>query len=390
MGFQEVNKSFSGMRLGMAASVAFLAGGDRIAVELFVDEAKNTENILLLSDQALEGVQDFDRSKLTYSVSLPQISAGENNIRSGANTHIAYEPDILGYSIMETFKDQVDMLRSYNQTEIRFGMPRWEGVKLSWDRKSLEWDEVQLAYFKEALEYAQGKGLEVFFLTTPPEVPVDFDINRYFQITDEFYERIGKEFPGAIHQPGNEYDVHNIFNYGMYGHEISADELEKYRQWLNVATLALRRSNPHAKITQSLTGYPMNDATINKWVRINEKIGQYVDFYSLDTYPSGIDEAKNLANLVDKFEQLTGKKDSVIAEVGLPTYGEYSQEDQKAIVCAAINGYKKAGRMTLVYQIKDEKFKDVEGHFGLLDGSGKPKPAFLPVMTALQESGNFK
>lgn len=375
------------LRAGLAASMLMISSGDGLEVSLSTPTpTQNPSTTLHLSDQELQTLQK-GREGLPYKAFLPGIAAGENTILSGANTHIAINNEPMGYTNLETFREQVDLLRSYNQTEIRFGIPRWEAAQLSSDKKNIVWNENELSYFRDAVRYAESRGLEVFLVTTPPSVPDDFNLDQYLEITKQFYERVGNEFPEVIHQPGNEYDTHNIRNYGDYGHPINDRELSEYGRWLDVATRSLRHSNSLVKVTQSLNGYPINEATMQEWVRVNTIIGPHLDFYSLNTYPSNIAEARKLEEFVLEFERRSGKKDSVVAEVGLPTYQGYSMEFQKQILLEAIKTYKDAGRKMLIYEIQDENFNDVQGHFGIIDKNGNPKPAFAPVMTELQKEG---
>jgi len=255
-----------------------------------------------------------------------------------------------------------------------------------------------LKYFKEASVYAQSKGLEIYFVVTPPEVPDDFDFDSYLNITKEYYTRIAQEFTGVILQPGNEYDVHNVKNYGTFDHEISDEQMKLYERWLEAATSAIHKVNPSIQITQSLSGYPMNIQTIEKWKKIDGSIGKYVDIYSLDTYPTSVENAKELPFLVNLFKDYLkeqGKDISVVAaEVGMPTTeGVYTEEQQKEVLTAAIDAYKKDGIKVLPYQLKDEPnqkkeksiFERIEENFGIFRRDGSKKAAADRVIDALKK-----
>lgn len=381
------HSGFKKVKLIAAASAALLLGHDRIPNYTYNSDTADSSHVQMLSDE--QQTQLADNSSLKFKAIIPGVASGENTIQSGANTHLSVNTEPFGYADLETFEKQVDLLKQYHQTEIRFGIPRWDAAKLSEDKKTIIWNEEEIGYFKQAVKYAQEKGLNVYFVTTPPEVPEGFNFNKYLDITRQYYEKIGEEFRGVIHQPGNEFDVHDINDYHVYEKEISDQDLEKYKIWLDTATRAIRKSDPLVQITQSLSGYPMDEDTIIRWKRINAAIGKFIDFYSLDTYPRNAEEAGNLPLLVSKFGSETGKE-FVITELGLPTIGGYSEQMQGDVVSAAVDAYKKAGIKTLIYELKDEKFDDVEGHFGLLDQKGNPKYSFFQVMSALQKEGNFK
>lgn len=382
------------------ASAGLLMGGAQThsstSAESMTDSGSG--HVQTLSQSELSNLQ---KSKLPYHVTLPQVTNGENKINSGFNTHLGFDSQEIGYANLPEFKKQIDFISENHQTEVRFGIPRWEVASLTPDKKHVQWNGEQLKYFKEASLYAQSKGLEIYFVATPPEVPDDFDFNTYLEITKEYYGKIAEEFPGVILQPGNEYDAHNVLNYGHYDKEITDEQLQVYQKWLEVATSAIRRVNPSAQITQSLTGYPMNTETIKKWERVYGYIGKFVNSFSLDTYPISVENAQEIPSLVNAFGAFIKERDKdiglLVAEVGVPTVeGVYTEEQQKDILTAAIEADKKAGIPVIPYQLKnevslrkkeDEKniYEKVEENFGIFRSDGSKKPAAQPVIDELKK-----
>ncbi len=399
----EPNKGITKAFIPLLTSAALLMGG--------VSEAHSAGPASDQSDQAPDHVQtmsqqelsEIQKTKLPYHVTIPQITNGENNINSGFNTqHLGYDSENIGYAKLPEFKKQIDFISENGQTEVRFGIPRWEVASLTQDRKNIVWNEEQLKYFKEASIYAQSKGLTIFFVTTPPEVPDEFSLDSYLEITKNYYERIANEFTGVTFQLGNEYDVHNFRNYGRYNGEITEEQLKDYEKWLDTATSSIRKVNPSAQITQSLTGYPMNQETIEKWKRVHKYIGKHVDLYSLDTYPTSVKNAKELPSLVNQFGEWIKERNQdndsnielIVSEVGIPTLdGAYTEAQQAEILPAAITAYKEAGIKVLPYQLKDEPnqkkdktfFERIEEKFGIFRSDGSKKPAAEPVMEALKK-----
>jgi hypothetical protein len=395
----EPQRGFTKAFVPLITSAALLFGGvsEAHSAGHSVDSSDQTsDHVLNLSQQELSEIQ---KTKLPYHLTVPQIANGENNINSGFNTqHLGFDSESIGYAKMTEFKKQIDFISENHQTEVRFGIPRWEVASLTPDKAHVQWNEEQLKYFKEASVYAQSKGLEIYFVVTPPEVPDDFDFDSYLNITKEYYTRIAQEFTGVILQPGNEYDVHNVKNYGTFDHEISDEQMKLYERWLEAATSAIHKVNPSIQITQSLSGYPMNIQTIEKWKKIDGSIGKYVDIYSLDTYPTSVENAKELPFLVNLFKDYLkeqGKDISVVAaEVGMPTTeGVYTEEQQKEVLTAAIDAYKKDGIKVLPYQLKDEPnqkkeksiFERIEENFGIFRRDGSKKAAADRVIDALKK-----
>ena len=360
---------------------------------------QTSDHVLTLSQSELSEIQ---KPKLPYRVTLPQISNGENNINSGFNTqHLGFDSESIGYATLPEFKKQIDFISENHQTDVRFGIPRWEVASLTPDKKDIVWNQKELDYFKEASIYAQSQGLNIYFVTTPPEVPDGFNLDSYLAITKKYYNKIANEFTGVTYQLGNEYDAHNVLNYGHYDQEITGEQLQTYQKWLEVATDSIREVNPSAQITQSLTGYPMNSETIKKWEKVHEYIGKYITSYSLDTYPTSVENAKELPILVNEFRNWVKQRNRdndkdigfLVAEVGIPTLeGVYTEEQQRQIVPVAILAYKEAGIKVLPYQLKDESsqkkeksfLERIEERFGIFRSDGSKKPAADPIMDALK------
>ena len=395
----ESQKGLARAFIPLLTSAALLMGGvnEAHSADSIGDQTDQTsDHALSLSQEELSEVQ---KQELPYHITIPQIAGGENNINSGFNTqHLGYDSENIGYAKLPEFKKQIDFISENDQTEVRFGIPRWEVASLTQDKKHVQWNEEQLKYFKEASLYAQSKGLGIFFVTTPPEVPDDFDFETYLSITKEYYTRIAQEFTGVTLQPGNEYDVHNVLNYGTFDQEITEDQLNLYERWLDAASSAIRGVNPAIQITQSLSGYPMNQQTIERWKRVDGHIGKYVDSYSLDTYPKNVESAKALPSLVNAFGDFVHQRDKdigiLVAEVGLPTTeGVYTEEQQGDVLTAASIAYKEAGIKFLPYQLKDEPnqksdktlFERIEEKFGIFRADGSKKPAADSVVDALKK-----
>lgn len=399
----EHQRSIGNRIIPLITSAALLMGGAsnvHATGPIGDSSSQDAGHVLSLSDSELSEIQG---SSLPYHVVVPQVTNGENKINSGFNTqHLGYDSKDVGYANLPEFEKQIDFISENHQTEVRFGIPRWEVASLTPDNKHVQWNEEQLEYFREASLYAQSKGLEIFFVATPPAVPEDFDFDTYLDITKEYYSRIAEEFPGVILQPGNELDKHKIGNYELYTEKISDEQLEMYRRWLEVVASAIHSANPLTQITQSLSGYPMNEQTIKDWERIAESIGENVDIFSLDTYPSDVENAEALPSLVAPFKSFVEEKGKkiVVAEVGVPTDKDvYTEEEQGDILTAAIKAYKtyedasEAGVKVLAYQLEDEpnqkkdaSFKDrIEGEFGIFRSDGSKKEGADSIIGALRE-----
>jgi len=396
----EQRRSLANTVIPLFATAGILMGNTHLHEAQHDTTSNGQDHVQTLTQAELGKLQ---RSNLPFQLTVPMIAHGEDNINSGFNTqHLGFDSESIGYAKLPEFKKQIDFISENGQTEVRFGIPRWEVASLTKDKTDIVWNEEQLRYFKEASVYAQSKGLTIFFVTTPPEVPDGFSLDSYKEITKKYYERIANEFTGVTYQLGNEYDAHNVLNYGYYEAEITDEQLATYQEWLEIASSTIHEVNPSAQITQSLTGYPMNQETIEKWKRVHEYIGKYVDVYSLDTYPTSVKNAKELPFLVNQFGEWIKERNQdndsdivlIASEVGVPTLdGAYTEEQQAEILTTAITAYKEAGITVIPYQLKDEKsqkknktfLEKIEERFGIFRSDGSKKPAADSVIEALKK-----
>src|SRR4029079_14791498 len=108
-----------------------------------------------------------------------------------------------------------------------------------------------------------------------------------------------------------------------------------------IARIAIKANDPLAYVTTNVSGYPMNDTTVNKWYQFFDSVKDNLDLMSLDMYPAlDLTEIGNLGTRVDNVRTRYAK-DVAVSETGVCTMsGGYSEADQQNYLIRSINSLK--------------------------------------------------
>ncbi len=318
-------------------------------------------------------------------------------INFGFNTHVRIKAGEHENLTLERFKVDVDLLREHNQTALRFNMRNGD-VILGGDMNNIQWDEDSLRAYDEAISYAQERGMNIYFVTNVPEYAKDYSLEDYKKVTKLFYEELAYRYKGKIAhwQIFNEPDVHHYTDYHGISH-MTDEYLKDFGEIVKTASETLEKVDPSAKTTVNAShwvgsGRPFRlDET-----RLFDAVKDSVDALTLDFYhDKNIDAIKEFPEeYIATYSEQYGK-DIIIGELGLPTYGRFTADDQRRYVTHAIDAIK-GGRIRpkaiLLYELNDENAPDdqtnnVEKFFGFRFADGQTKPAFESVLRRMQPEG---
>lgn len=309
----------------------------------------------------------------------------------GFNTHI-YTHEVPGENhTIEMFKQNVDQLAANNQEWIRFNLRDWEVIG-SADSDSIEWNE-KMAVYDEAINYAKEKGLKIFFVVGGPAFAKEMDRNTYRKTIESFYRQLATRYKGKIDiwQIFNEADIHNFRNYEFsLDYQRNEEYLGELADMISAANSAIKEVDPNTLTT----------ANISRWVGHKTDLLEKGDFFfdrvsdvdvlSLDLYPD--DDMNEISRLPEYVEHFRNRyhKPVFVAELGLPTSGRFTEDDQAKYIRASIDSLK-GGRMKpmglLLYELTDETTAQPqhENTFGFEHSDGTPKKAFDTVLEAMQK-----
>ena len=154
-----------------------------------------------------------------------------------------------------------------------------------------------------------------------------------------------------------------------------------------VAKNAIKANDSSAIITTNVSGYPMNDATIQKWYQYFDGLKDNLDLLSVDMYPTpDLIEIAKLGSRVDDLKTRYAK-DVAVAETGTCTIpGTYTEADQENYITKSVNSLKlSTAKLIILYEIMDESTSSglCEGTFGILHTDGTIKSSFDSVMASM-------
>lgn len=342
---------------------------------------------------ALLGLSRCDPQDLLDLVK-PKEPASTTPIDFGFNTHMRVKHSERENLTVEQFMADVDLMRSRNQTALRFNLRNGD-VILGGDTESIEWDEEALKKYDEAIDYAKKSGMNIYFVTNVPEYAKDYSLEDYKKVTRLFYRELAERYEGKIEmwQIFNEPDVHHYTDY----HSIQGlpqEYLSSLGEIVKTASDSLKEIDPTAKTTVNASHWVGSGRNLGlEEALLFGAVEESIDALTLDFYHDDNVEAIRQfpVNYIGLYKELYGK-DIIIGELGLPTYGRFSQEDQRKYVSMALDAMKGARvrpKAILLYELRDEvlpddQTNDVERNFGFLGVDGQPKPAFESVLERMQ------
>ncbi|MBI4080489.1 MAG: cellulase family glycosylhydrolase [Candidatus Levybacteria bacterium] len=309
----------------------------------------------------------------------------------GFNTHMFVNPAENDNQTLEAFKQNVDQIAGMGQKWIRFNFSEWEILSPS-DTSGIHWADTVTQY-DEAVDYAKDAGLNIFFVATPPSFARDYAFDEYKTVVNEYYGTLAERYRGKIDvwQICNEPDIHNFQTYGVNLHQLlDEDYIDQLTEVIKIASSAIKTVDPEAKTTANLDNWIGHRTDLmKKGSYFYDRLGDAIDLITLDLYPeNNIGEIERLPEYVSYFEKRYNKP-VFIGELGLSTYGQFSEYDQAAYLSMAIDALKDGRtqpRAILIYKLTDSVTQEdnVFNHFGLQGPDGTPKKAFQPVVDRMQ------
>jgi hypothetical protein len=330
-------------------------------------------------------------------------------IKSGFNSHVSAKATEIENLTPEAFREDVDKMAEYEMKTVRLNVWEWE------------LDDESLEIYKEALEYAKDKGLEVHLVTNVPQLSKDgSEIETDIEKVRSYYQRMAQKFIGLVDvwQFFNEADDHKYANYSRIENEqvYPLGYLENFGKLVATANETVRSIDPETKTTVNVSIW--NNVEGDLWIDDQgkviprfEEVGIFdaacgfepggavdticttIDFISLDIYFDT--DYKAIEKLPELIRYFQGRYDKpvVVSEVGIPTSGDgrFTPLDQVISISRIINVLQQGEvrpDAILLYEMRDERMKapsDPEGHFGFHDYGGNPKEGFDEVLEAIKE-----
>ncbi len=250
------------------------------------------------------------------------------------------------------------------------------------------WNNTNLAIYDTAIDYARSKGLKVFLVTNTPAFAKNYTIDDYKSVVNQFYDYLSKRYTGKVEiwQIFNEADTHHFRDYSALT-TTSPAYLSDLNSLIAIAKNVIKTNDSNALITANVSGYPMNDATVQKWYQFFDSLKDNLDILSVDMYPTpDLIEIAKLGSRVDDLKTRYSK-DVAVAETGTCTLpGTYTEADQENYVTKSVNSLKlSTAKLIILYEIMDESTSSglCEGTFGILRTDGTKKSSFDAVMASM-------
>jgi Glycosyl hydrolase family 53 len=293
--------------------------------------------------------------------------------RPGFGFHVLFSATGNGPSLGD-FKKDIDIVVASGQKWVRFGIVGWEVMGV-WGERQIHWNEKALKKYDAAINYAYSKGLSIDLITADADNNPQTSFSDYVKTLRQYWRTLAMRYAKkiAVWQVYSESDTSHFRFLTLPIHILSLPYLEQLAFMLKVAREEVRAANPNVLVTTTGTGWPMNDATQEKWHRYFDQISQSLDAISLDMYPA--DNSTEIQSLPSRIKDIRRRyrKPVIIAEVGLQVAGKWSAEDQRLFVPAAIAAAKKAMPLAIiVYQLRDGR----DSSFGLLKQNRQRRPSF--------------
>lgn len=283
---------------------------------------------------------------------------------------------------LNAFKRDIDTIAANGQKWVRMGIVGWEVMGV-WGDREIYWSEEALRKYDEAIDYAKAKGLLIYLVLADADNNPDTALSDYKATVKEYWEVMARRYARkvAVWQVYNESDTSHFRLLTEPVRTLTASYLRDLASMLGIARAAVKAVNPEVLVTTTSTGWPMSDATQNRWQRYFDGIHAQLDVISLNVYPADrFSEIQKLPVRIADAERRY-KKPVIVSEVGLQVAGKWDEEDQRLFVPAAIAAAKKVKPLAIiVYQLRDEG----NNSFGLLHDNWAPRPGFPAAISVMK------
>lgn len=276
---------------------------------------------------------------------------------------------------LDDFRKDVDTLVANGQKWVRMGIIGWEVMAVRDGSRTIHWSENALKQYDAAVDYAYSKGLLIHLVLADAANDPSTTFSDYKAIIKEYWSGIAERYARrvAVWQVYNESDTSHFRLVTQPVTRITDSYLQDLASVLKIARDSVKAVNPEVLVTTNSTGWPMSDATQDRWHQYFDGIQGHLDAISLDMYPAdNLAEIQKLPIRIADAKRRYGKP-VIVAEVGLQVAGSWTAEDQSQFVPAAIEAAKEATPLAIiVYQLRDED----KNSFGLILENRAPRPAF--------------
>ena len=389
----------------------------------------NRRDVLKLGALVFAGLVSCSRSgkkesdaivKLAEETEYPDSPEKEKSpVKVGFNTHMRPGTEGTGEShTFEWFKREVDWLAQNEMDIVRLNLQEWDAVDNSISTKEhIVWNDEKIDVYKQALTYAKEKGLEVFFVVTPPTFATtrytgDFD--NYLEAIDVYYRGVAERFKGLvdIYQITNEPDDQSFYTYADINRtEQETEEEYKERYFAYVKELgrvvqrgsaAIKSVEPQVRTTVNVSKWVVPDPGIGyEEVAVFDAVCGYpllgqtdgncrtIDAVTIDFYPDlDQEEIDSLSDQVKYYNERYGLP-VVIGEMGMPTIGQNTPEMQVSSVTLSIESLMSGivlPESIIIYELRDQSRGDGTGNkYGIMNPDGTPKESFDPIVRKIRQ-----
>lgn len=284
---------------------------------------------------------------------------------------------------LEDFKKDIDILAENGQQWVRMGIVGWEIMEVWGHERNILWDEPALKEYEAAIDYANSKGLSIFLITADADNNPDTAFDDYKVTLRQFWDTLARRFADKV-------DVWQVYSESDSAHfrllsepieDITPEYLSDLGSMLAIARESIKAANPEVLLTTTTMGWPMSDEIQDRWHEYFDGISQHLDVISLDVYPADDEEEIELLPVrINETKRRYGKP-VIIAEIGLQVAGQWTTEDQRIFVPAAIEAAKKAVPLAIiVFQLRDEG----TNAFGLIRENRVPRPSFSAAIDVMR------
>lgn len=284
---------------------------------------------------------------------------------------------------LDDFRKDIDTLVANGQKWVRLGIIGWEVMAVRDGSRTVHWSENALKQYDAAVDYAYSKGLLIHLVLADAANDPSTSFSDYKAIIKEYWNGIAERYARkvAVWQVYNESDTSHFRLVTQPVTRITESYLQDLASVLKIARDSVKAVNPKALVTTNSTGWPMSDATQDRWHRYFDGIQAHLDAISLDLYPAdNLAEIQKLPIRIADAKRRYGKP-VIVAEIGLQVAGSWTAKDQSQFVPAAIEALKEAKPLAIiVYQLRDEG----DNSFGLILENRTPRPAFSAAIRAMQ------
>ncbi len=319
----------------------------------------------------------------------------------GVTTHL--NPDFADSVLkLEAFKQDVDKLVSVGGDTIRFNITMNARVLQKDENGQWSFDAAYLTQIKEALLYAEEKGIDTVLVINPCDAILGQGLT-FEELKSEVYniiKYIASELRDCgvdVWQVFNEADIHHFRNYGARppgmdeGFQIQdaqsyAAYLSQLAELFDIAREAINTGIGTEATIAANVGGPQDKHRVAAWQQFYSVIANHVDILGLDIYG----DPACIPAIVKVFEAMGNVW---VMETGVAQINGMSEEQQADLLLKIFLACVESGvEKFLFYEMRDEILPDPddpEGYFGILNIDGSPKLAFKVLAAAYAIRGLY-